>query len=115
MAHPPISEAEQEFWIWPVPESADIALVCEWPGYGIGESRLALSGDELRAASGRARLVWPQDPPAPDQVRSAGHSSRHHQTRQLRSDLSAAGPASGAELRDPAVPGKAGPADQAED
>jgi hypothetical protein len=109
------SEAEQDFWIWPVPESGDIELVCEWPGYGIGDSRLTISGDELRAAAGRARLVWPQDPPAPDQVRSAGRSSRHHQIGQLRSRLSAARTAFGTEPPDPAGTGDVGPADQAED
>ena len=44
------SEAEQDFWIWPVPESGDIALVCEWPRYGIGESRL---DDQRRRAARR--------------------------------------------------------------
>jgi|HubBroStandDraft_4_1064222.scaffolds.fasta_scaffold102005_2 hypothetical protein len=56
-------EAQQEFWIWPIPESGDIVLVCEWPAYGIAESSLTVSGEALRAAAARARLVWPEDPP----------------------------------------------------
>jgi hypothetical protein len=55
------SEASQEFWAWPLPETGDLDLVCEWPAYGIPESRLTVSGDSLRAAAARARLIWPDD------------------------------------------------------
>lgn len=57
-----VGQGSVEFWIWPVPESGDIVLVCEWPAYDVPESRLTISGDELRAAAGRARPVWPDEP-----------------------------------------------------
>jgi len=53
--------ADQEFWIWPIPATGDILLVCEWPAYDIAESRLTLSGDDLRAAARQARPIWPDE------------------------------------------------------
>ncbi len=44
-------QADQEYWVWPVPETGDLDLVCEWPAYGIPESRLTVNGDDLRAAA----------------------------------------------------------------
>jgi hypothetical protein len=64
-------EADQEFWIWPVPVAGDVTLVCEWPAYGIAESRLTIDGDELRTAAARAQPVWP-DEPSPDRA-GTGH------------------------------------------
>ncbi len=55
------TEADQDYWVWPVPRGGDLVLVCEWPAYGIAESRLTVGGDQLRAAAARARLIWPDD------------------------------------------------------
>jgi hypothetical protein len=44
--------AHRRFSVWPVPASGDIVFVCEWPAYGIAESRLTVDGDDLRAATG---------------------------------------------------------------
>jgi hypothetical protein len=73
-------ESEQTFWIWPVPDEGDIALVCEWPAYGIGESWLTIDGDELRAAAARAQPVWPGEPP-PDGPRGGNRVSSVRRTR----------------------------------
>lgn len=74
-------EAEQQFWIWPVPLAGDITLVCEWPAYGIEESRLTIDGDELRAAAARARPVWPGEPAAPQASGGRGHASSFRRSR----------------------------------
>jgi len=55
-------EASQRFSAWPLPASGDVVLVCEWPAYGIAESRLIIDGDALRAAAARAQPVWPDEP-----------------------------------------------------
>jgi hypothetical protein len=56
------SHSHRRFSLWPIPESGDIVFVCEWPAYGIAESRLTVDGDELRAAAARSRPVWPDEP-----------------------------------------------------
>jgi hypothetical protein len=47
---------------WPVPVSGDAEFLCEWPAYGIAESRLTLVGDEVRAAAARISGVAAPDP-----------------------------------------------------
>jgi hypothetical protein len=63
-------QATQEFWVWPLPDDGDIALVCEWPAHGIPESSVMLDGDVLRDAAARSRPVWTDEP-------TASHFSRH--------------------------------------
>jgi hypothetical protein len=55
------TQAQQTFWVWPVPDHGDVVLVCEWPAAGIAETRLVLDGDHLRAAAARAEPVWPDE------------------------------------------------------
>ena len=52
----------QEWWLWPLPRSGDVALVCQWPAFDIAESRATLSGDAIREAATRARALWPTSP-----------------------------------------------------
>src|ERR1700722_6789236 len=71
------TQADQEDWVWPVPEAGDLDLVCEWPAYGTRESRLTVNGDDLRAAAARARLIWPDDAAEDDdEARPRRHGSR---------------------------------------
>lgn len=56
-----------------------MTLVCEWPLYGIAESRLTLDGDVLRAAVARAQPVWPDEPPR-------SHLSLEHRVRLVGPD-----------------------------
>jgi len=51
----------QEWWLWPLPASGDVVLVCEWPAFDIPESRAKLSGDAIREAAARAKTLWPTD------------------------------------------------------
>jgi hypothetical protein len=45
-------------WIWPLPPSGRLELVCEWPAENIPESRIELDADEILAAAKRARPIW---------------------------------------------------------
>jgi hypothetical protein len=89
-------DAEQDFWIWPVPADGDLELVCEWPAYGIAESRLRIDGDSLRAAAGRAQPVWP-DEPAPTEVYGTSVLSTRsaHIVARRTADLAAEAPEPG--------------------
>lgn len=51
----------QEWWLWPLPTSGDVELVCEWPAFDIPESRAKLSGTAIRQAAARAKMLWPTD------------------------------------------------------
>jgi hypothetical protein len=73
-------QADQRFSAWPVPATGDLVLVCEWPAYGIAESRLVIDGDELRAAGARAQPVWPGEPGPADASGSASRSFIREQT-----------------------------------
>jgi hypothetical protein len=42
------SEYSQEWWAWPVPDAGVIAFVCEWPAYGISETRGEVDATQLR-------------------------------------------------------------------
>lgn len=53
------SRYQQEWWLWPIPAAGDVTLVCEWPAFGIPESRATLSGDAVRRAAAQARAIWP--------------------------------------------------------
>ena len=33
-------QSRQEFWVWPLPPPIPVAFVCEWPRYGIPDSRV---------------------------------------------------------------------------
>jgi hypothetical protein len=51
----------QQWWAWPIPDSGTIAFVCEWPAYGIDETRVELDAALLREAANRAQPVWPDN------------------------------------------------------
>jgi hypothetical protein len=72
------SDASQQFWIWPIPETGDLTLVCEWPAYGIPESRLTIDGDVIRDAAARSLPVWADQAATPVRPgrRRGGWSSR---------------------------------------
>jgi hypothetical protein len=51
----------QSYWLWPLPAAGSLTFVCEWPSQGIPVSRLEVDGDEIRAAAGRAQVIFPDD------------------------------------------------------
>lgn len=50
--------SRQEFWVWPLPPPGPVAFVCEWPRYGIAESRVELEAASIRAAARNAIEIW---------------------------------------------------------
>ena len=42
-----------------------MAFVCEWPGRGVGLSRVEVDGELIREAAGRAVTLWPERPGPP--------------------------------------------------
>lgn len=51
----------QSFWLWPLPAEGPVTIVCEWPARGIPVTRSDIDGDAVRAAAGRAQVVFPDD------------------------------------------------------
>lgn len=49
----------QDYWLWPLPEAARVAFVCEWPAEDIAETRVELDGAALWEAADRALELWP--------------------------------------------------------
>ncbi|MFC3988217.1 hypothetical protein [Actinoplanes siamensis] len=45
---------ETSYWVWPLPPPGPLTLVCEWPAFGIGESRAELDGRAVRDAAEHA-------------------------------------------------------------
>ncbi|WP_051970717.1 hypothetical protein [Kitasatospora azatica] len=49
---------EQKFWVWGLPETGPVTLVCAWSAEGLAEHRVELDGDALRAAAAQAESLW---------------------------------------------------------
>lgn len=64
------ADYEQEWWVWPIPGPGELWFVCEWPAYGVGETRFALDAGLIRDAAVRAQPIWP-DLQGPSHVTSA--------------------------------------------
>jgi hypothetical protein len=50
--------AEQNWRAWPVPDEGTLTVVCEWPAYGIDETRFQLDAPTIQAAAERSQPVW---------------------------------------------------------
>ena len=51
-----------EFWVHPLPPEGPVTFVASWPQYGAAETRAELDGSAIRAAAGRAVMLWPEEP-----------------------------------------------------
>ena len=49
------------WWAWPLPPAGPLEFVCEWPAFGIGESRAAIDAQLILDAAGRSVPLWPED------------------------------------------------------
>lgn len=45
--------------VWPVPLAGDLMFVCEWPGYGIAETRLVVPAADFSGACASRQAIWP--------------------------------------------------------
>jgi hypothetical protein len=53
---------DMTYWVFPLPPPGPLAIVCEWPAYGIEESRIEIDAALIIDASARAVRLWPDDP-----------------------------------------------------
>jgi hypothetical protein len=49
------------WWAWPLPPDGPVEFVCEWPAFGIGESRVTLDGQLILDAARHSIHLWPED------------------------------------------------------
>lgn len=56
----------QSFLFEPLPPPGLLEFVCEWPAYGLPESRLGLDAAVIVEAAGRAKALWPDDVGLPE-------------------------------------------------
>src|SRR2546430_3515945 len=52
---------DMRYWVWPLPPPGPVAFVCEWPAFGIPESRAELDARPILDAAARALGLWPED------------------------------------------------------
>jgi hypothetical protein len=50
---------DMSYWVWPLPPPGPVTFVCEWPAFGIGESRAGLDARSIHDAAARAVRAWP--------------------------------------------------------
>lgn len=60
--------ADNRFWLSPLPPVGDLTVICAWPSRGVGETRTVIDADEIAAARSRVVELWPWEPPPPEPV-----------------------------------------------
>lgn len=50
-----------KFWVYPLPPEGPVTFVAAWPKYALAETQAELDGAAIRAASGRAVTLWPEE------------------------------------------------------
>jgi hypothetical protein len=48
------------WWTWPLPPAGPLEFVCEWPAFGIAESRAAIDARLILDAAQRSIRLWPE-------------------------------------------------------
>ena len=48
------------WWAWPLPPPGPLEFVCEWPAFGIPETRAGLDGQLILDAAARSIRLWPE-------------------------------------------------------
>jgi hypothetical protein len=51
-----------QLWVYPLPPEGTVTFVASWLKYGVAETRAELDGSAIRAAAGRAVILWPEEP-----------------------------------------------------
>ena len=72
------------WWTWPLPPAGPLEFVCEWPAFGVAESRAGIDAQLILDAARRSIRLWPENeadgevltgrPP----LTGTGQSSRAH-------------------------------------
>lgn len=48
------------WWTWPLPPAGPLEFVCEWPAFGIAESRVGIDAQLILDAAKRGIRLWPE-------------------------------------------------------
>jgi hypothetical protein len=48
------------WWTWPLPPAGQLEFVCEWPTFGIAESRAGIDAQLVLDAARRSIRLWPE-------------------------------------------------------
>ena len=49
------------WWAWPLPPEGPLEFVCQWPMYGIAETRVGIDAQLILDAARRSVRLWPAD------------------------------------------------------
>jgi len=74
---------DQRYWLWPLPPSGPLAFVCEWPGEGIGLTRVEMDAQLVLDAAGRAEVLWPGEPRPPGAIGWTSRTSVFSSSREV--------------------------------
>lgn len=48
------------WWAWPLPPAGPLEFVCEWPAFGITETRAGIDAQLILNAAGQSIRLWPE-------------------------------------------------------
>ena len=49
------------WWAWPLPPSGPLEFICQWPIYGIGDTRVGIDAQLILDSGRRSVQLWPED------------------------------------------------------
>jgi len=49
------------WWAWPLPPKGPLEFICQWPMYGISETRVGVDAQLILDAARRSIRLWPED------------------------------------------------------
>lgn len=49
------------WWAWPLPPKGPLEFVCQWPMYGIAETRVGMDAQLILDAARRSVRLWPEE------------------------------------------------------
>jgi hypothetical protein len=47
--------------VWPLPPAGPLEFICQWPVYGIGETRIGIDGQLILDAARQSVQLWSED------------------------------------------------------
>jgi hypothetical protein len=57
---------DMTYWVYPLPPPGPLAFVCEWPAFGLPETRVEIDAQPILDAAARSVQIWPEND-EPDQ------------------------------------------------
>jgi hypothetical protein len=60
----PLDDGDAQFsrwWAWPLPPGGPLEFVCEWPEFGIAETRAGIDAQLILDAARRSVQLWPEN------------------------------------------------------